>query len=437
MGREGRLAGAAAGAARILAEYALCDACLGRMYARRLGLRSQERLGGRLRAAARGAGWRGRAPRGGDAPAGASRCYICRGLLASLGPYAERMAGRAAAYEFSTAMVGVTPRPSMAERDDEVRSRFGLAGAPPLRAALSAALSSALEGAAACRIDRSRPDLVLTVNLREDSVEARSRTVVVRGRYTKSARGLPQKQGPCGRCAGRGCGECGFAGIRRGGRASVESALSGFLCGALGARRARMTWVGGEGMDSLVSGPGRPFYASIADPARRGAALPRHADLGPVAVACLEEAESVPSAPVQFSTVLEMSLRVDRPVSDAEIGSVASAMGAGSAAVYGGAGGGRSERALGPAECRRESPDSFALRVEAEGGVPLRELAAGETVFPNASAVLGAECRIERLDILDVSVAGGGGGPQGGGGPSTHGRARARRAPKGSMSAIQ
>ena len=415
MGREGRLGRAAAAAARILAEYALCDACLGRMYARRLGLRSHERLGGRLRAAVREIRGRGRAPRRADAPAGAGRCYICRGLLASLGPYGERMAARAAAYEFSTAMVGVTPRPSMVERDDEVRSRFGLAGAPPLRAALSAALSSALAGAAACRIDRASPDLVLTVNLREDSVEARSRAVVVRGRYTKSSRGLPQKQGPCGACAGRGCGGCGFAGIRPGG-GSVEASLSAFLCGALGARRARMTWVGGEGRDSLVSGSGRPFYASIADPARRSAALPRRADLGPVAVACLEEVGSVPSAPVPFSTVIEMSLRAARPVSDAEIESVASAMGAGSAAVYGGAGGGRSERALGPAECRRESPDSFALRVEAEGGIPLRELAAGEAVFPNASAVIGAECGIERLDILDVAVAGGEGG--GGGRPA-------------------
>ena len=411
MGQEGALGRAAAGAAALLAEYELCDPCLGRMYARRLGLRSPGRLGGRLRGMA-GEGRGGiaaprRPRRGGDAARAAAGCYICRGLLASLGQYAERMAARAAAYEFSTAMVGVTPRPSMVERDDEVRSRFGLAGAPPLRAALSSALSAALGRSAGCRIDRARPDLVMTVNLREDTVAARSRAVVVRGRYTKSVRGLPQKQGACGRCAGRGCGECGFAGLRRGPPGSVEEALSGFLCGVLGARRARMTWVGGEGRDSLVSGSGRPFYASVADPARRGSALPRQADLGPVAVSGLGEAASVPGGPVSFSTVLEMSLRAGRPVSDAEIGLVASAMGAGPAAVYGGAGGGRSERSLGPAECRRESPDSFALRVEAEGGIPLRELAAGESVFPNASAVLGTECSIERLDILDVAVRGG------------------------------
>ena len=396
MGRGGRLGEAAAGAAALLAEYALCDPCLGRMYARRLGLRSHGRLGRRLRGMAAAA------------PSGAPTCYICRGLLGSLGPYAERMAARAEAYEFATAMVGVTPRPSMVERDDEVRSRFGLAGAPPLRAALSAALSAALAAAAGCAMDRDGPDLVLTVNLRDDTVEARSRAVVVRGRYAKSERGLPQKQGACGECGGRGCGACGFAGIRCGPGSSVEAALAGFLCGALGARRARMTWVGGEGMDSLVSAPGRPFYASVADPARRGSSLPRSADLGPVSVSCLEEAPSVPRGPVPFSTVLVMSLRAERPVSDAEMRSVESAMGSGTAAVYGGAGGGRAERAIGPAECRRESADSFALTVTAEGGIPLRELAAGETVFPNASAVIGAECRIERLDILDV-VAGGGG----------------------------
>ena len=405
MGRGGRLGEAAAGAAALLAEYALCDPCLGRMYARRLGLRSHGRLGRRLRGMAAAAA---AAAAAGAAPSGAPTCYICRGLLGSLGPYAERMAARAEAYEFATAMVGVTPRPSMVERDDEVRSRFGLAGAPPLRAALSAALSAALAAAAGCAMDRDGPDLVLTVNLRDDTVEARSRAVVVRGRYAKSARGLPQKQGACGECGGRGCGACGFAGIRGGPGSSVEAALSGFLCGALGARRARMTWVGGEGMDSLVSAPGRPFYASVADPARRGSSLPRSADLGPVSVSCLEEAPSVPRGPVPFSTVLVMSLRAERPVSDAEMRSVESAMGSGTAAVYGGAGGGRAERAIGPAECRRESADSFALTVTAEGGIPLRELAAGETVFPNASAVIGAECRIERLDILDV-VAGGGG----------------------------
>lgn len=418
MGRGGRLGEAAAGAAALLAEYALCDPCLGRMYARRLGLRSHGRLGRRLRGAAPAAG--AAAP-----AAGGPRCYICRGLLGSLGPYAERMAARAEAYEFATAMVGVTPRPSMVERDDEVRSRFGLSGAPPLRAALSASLAASLAAAAGCAMDRDRPDLVLTVNLRDDTVEARSRAVVVRGRYAKSARGLPQKQGACEECGGRGCGACGFAGIR-GGPGSVEAALSGFLCGALGARRARMTWVGGEGMDSLVSAPGRPFYASVADPARRASSLPRSADLGPVSVSCIEEAASVPRGPVPFSTVLVMSLRAERPVSDAEMRSVESAMGSGTAAVYGGAGGGRAERAIGPAECRRESADSFALTVTAEGGIPLRELAAGETVFPNASAVIGAECRIERLDILDV-VAGGAGGVQEGEGPG----GGPGRAPKG------
>lgn len=401
MGGAAELADRAAReAAAVLSEYALCDHCLGRMYARRLALRSAVRLGGRLRRAS-GAGAGGGPARGGASPAGG--CYICRGLLSSLGPYAERVAARAEAYEFATAMVGVTPRPSMIERDDEVRSRFALAGAPPLRAALSSALSSALSRASGCAISRARPDLALAVNLRDDTVGARSRAVVVCGRYTKSERGLPQKQGACAACGGRGCGRCGFGGLSPGAGGSVEALVAGFVCSALGARRARMTWVGGEGMDSLVSGAGRPFYASVPDPARRGAAMPGRADLGPVALSRIAPVRSVPSRPVRFSTVVEMSLRAPRPVSDAEIGSVASAMGNCTAAVYGSpAGSGRQERALGPAACARESPDSFTLTADAEGGIPLRALAGGESVFPNASSVLGSECAIERLDILDV-----------------------------------
>ena len=431
-------------AATILSVYQLCDQCLGRMYARRLALRSAGRLGARLRKGAdagaplgaRRAGGRGpegagaaaptgshSTPRQGRGPEGAGAgaapvCYICRGLLSSLGPYTERMVARAEAYEFATAMVGVTPRPSMIERDDEVRSRFGLAGAPPLRAALSSALSAALSRAARCAIARDRPDLTITVNLREDTVEARSRALVVYGRYTKSERGLPQKQGACAGCGGRGCGQCALGGLSPG-EGSVEALVAGFVCSELGARRARMTWIGGEGADSLVSGEGRPFYASVPDPARRGRGLPGQAELGPVSLRRLGLAPSVPSRPVRFSTVAEMSLRAARPVSDSELDAVASAMGGRTAAVYGGpAGRGRQERALGPARCARESPDLFALTVDAEGGIPLRELAGGEVVFPNASSVLGAECAIERLDILDVRAdgpwAGGGGGDKDG-----------------------
>ena len=395
---------AAASAAAVLGEYALCDSCLGRMYARRLALRSPARLGRRLRKGALEAR-RGGARMGGGGGLGAgSKCYICRGLLDSLGPYAERMAARAEPYEFATALVGVTPRPSMSERDDEIRSMFRLAGAPPVRAALSAALSASLRRATGCAMRRTRPDLAVMVNMREDSVTARSRAVVVRGRYTKSQRGLPQKQGACAQCGGKGCAACGHGGLAPG-RRSVEALAAGFVCGSLGARRARMTWVGGEGIDSLVLGRGRPFYASVPDPARRGAGLPGCADLGPVALHGLAVVPSVPRRPVPFSTALEMSLRAGRPVSDAELAAVAAAMGNTTAAVYGDGGQGRAERALGPASCTRVSADSFALAAEAEGGIPLRGLAAGDAVFPNASAVLGSECSIERLDILDVRAS--------------------------------
>ncbi|ABK77057.1 pseudouridylate synthase [Cenarchaeum symbiosum A] len=367
--------------------YVLCDPCLGRLFG----------SGNILHCEKRGRIIRGK---GRDRP---SECHICKGLCPSLEESCGPSLWGAAAYEFETFVVGVRLKSSMAERDDEVRSRCRLAGAAALRAYVAAMLSSYLGAMTGASVDHGAPELSITADLRDNTAEFHPRPVVLSGRYTKSVRGLSQKGAPCGGCAGEGCTSCGMLGVDTGG--SVEGVISGHACGTYSARRASFTWVGGEDQESLVGGRGRPFVAQLVQPHRRGLVHPATVRLGGVVLHGLREVRSMPQLPVRFRSKVRLAVSAKGEISDDTLGRLAD-LGGSTLAVYEGRR--RVERAIHSASHSRTGPGSFELHMEVDGGVPFKRFVSGETVFPNLSDLLGTVCSCGGFDFEEITVERGG-----------------------------
>lgn len=354
MARPGAYASAAA-EARGAACAGLCDSCLGRMFARKLGLKSARRLGARLRAEP------------------ASGCRVCGGMMDSLGEPARAAAGAMAGSQYRTFSVGAVLRPSVAERDDALRARLRARGAESIKSEATREISARVARMTGRSHDAADPDVSVVVDFKAGRCSVRAREVVVVGRYTKSARGIPQRAGSGGQ--------------------SVESLVAGHVSAVYGCTQVRAGWSGSEDRDSLVGGSGRPFFARAVNPLRRCARLPRTADLGGVKLWGMRRAASAP-APARILCHVKVRART----SAQELGPLRSL--AGPVSVMDGRR--RAERTVHSVRFRRGRGGAFVMKVVADGGIPIKKLVEGGGVEPSASSVLGCACECAGFDFEEI-----------------------------------
>lgn len=426
-------------ASGLLGRYALCDHCLGRLFARGAGLASYELSGRRLR-------------RSLEAAAGSSaKCYVCRGLFDSMPDMLDLMETTVAEYEFDTFAVGATIKPSILDRDDHVRSVYRLQGSDCIKTGLVRELGSRFARMTRRRQDRHEPEVLIKVQPADWYCEVNPKPVAVFGTYLKQKRGIPQKQEACTSCLGRGCSACGFHGIPACGE-SVEGQISDLLFDRLGGRTIRFTWIGGEDKESLVAGRGRPFYARIQRPKKRRIRIPRSVPLGHgVLVSRLRDVAASDAGPLAFSSRARIQVRMT-PCAFAKTGDDAAANGSYNDDPGSGGGGGRDENgagrlgtgppapaptahdATGPSLLRRlrrlaahpliirtkngreatksitrltyrrgrKEADSFVVTADLDGGIPIKRLVTGDGVRPSVSEVLGVRCECVLFDFEDV-----------------------------------
>ena len=293
----------------------------------------------------------------------------------SLAELARAAAEAAGGVQHETFLVGAVLPPSVAERDDSVRARLRARGSEPVKSEITRKLGARMARMTGKRQDRSDPDLSVVLELRSGRCAVRAKEVVVSGRYTKSARGVPQK--------------------RQEGERSVESLISDHLASVYGCTQVRAGWSGSEDRDSLVGGRGRPFFARAINPSRRRARLPRSSDLGPVRLWGMRRASSAPP-PAR----IRCSVTVRARTAAGDLRGLRAL--AGTVAVLDGRR--RAERAVHSVRFRRGRGGRFTMRLVSDGGIPIKRLVEGGGVEPSASSVLGAACECERFDFDDIEV---------------------------------
>lgn len=302
-------------------------------------------------------------------------------------------------YEFKTFLVGVTLKPSMIERDDMVRSRYALRGAGGLKGYVARCLAARLSRRTGTIQDHDTPDLTITVDFRDGSIRLHSRSLALAGRYAKSLRGLPQRQGPCRECAGNGCKLCELHGIS--GFESVEGRLSGFFYGIFDSNRVKLAWIGGEEKESTVEGNGRPFFARVVDPKRRSPKIPERADLGGVEILNLQRLESFPSEMPEFRSRVRLCIETDLYLLEKDLECLLKLK---DSTVRIRRGTRKIQRRIHDVECRLDDTQRFTMILEIDGGIPVRELVEGGSASPSFSEVLGAPCRCAVIDYEQITV---------------------------------
>jgi len=247
----------------------LCDNCLGRLVAdRSFGLTNAER----------GKALRVTAALEDDAdyePPDPADCWVCEGTCARFDDLAEQAVEALADVEFDTYQVGTRVPPLLAENDRLLREDVGLdpEAGELLKSEVNREVGRRLGRRTETEVDFTRPDVQVTFDLAEGSVDVQLNSVSVFGRYRKVERHVPQTEWPCSNCGGTGrvtnapCPDCDGTGYRY--ETSVEQEVAPTLCTALRGTEALFHGAGREDVDALMLGPGRPFVVEVEEPHRR------------------------------------------------------------------------------------------------------------------------------------------------------------------------
>lgn len=370
---------------KILEEFDLCDHCLGRIFAKRLRLRSGQRLGKKIHSTLKIKN---------------TKCYICKNIFEALPLYTQKMLDASECYRFRTFLVGSKLRPSVLDRDDNVRSKFRLRGMDSIKAAVTKRLVTQFAKKTKKSLRSNEPDVTFTIDFKTESCQVQSKPLYLLGKYTKQERGIPQKQRPCENCSGKGCVTCSQHGMTE--FDSVEGMISKFLFERFGASQTRITWIGGEDSSSLVLGSGRPFFVKLLNPKKRNVRLPKKIRAGRIDIHNMGPAGRPPANPVQFESKVVLLISSEMPIPK-NAPSRLCALEEGKIAIYENSGK-RAVKSVRNISCRVQSENTLLLSMTAEGGLPMKHLVSGENVFPNVSDLLEVPCRCETFDFKEIKI---------------------------------
>src|SRR5438067_8992597 len=182
-------------ARRAQQEFGLCDACLGRRFAKvETGLSNE----------ARGKLVRGDSPRT-ELPS----CFVCRGLLGELDAFADAACRALDGYEHRHFLVGTRVDPEIERREAEVNAALGLTDSfERIQSELNRETGKRVAAATGKPVEFKDPDITIIVDTRFLDAELQHGGLFVHGRYRKHVRDIPQTKWPCGRCGGSGCVRC-------------------------------------------------------------------------------------------------------------------------------------------------------------------------------------------------------------------------------------
>jgi len=370
-------------ARQILKKHELCTHCLGRLFSKQLHLSSNKLLGQKLKKNFKSI----------------QKCFICKDLFDNLDYFLKLMLDSVTNYSYDTFSIGTTVKPSIVDRDDYIRSHYQLMGIDSVKTDIVKELSKSFSKKTKKLIDIVDPEITFTINLKDESCQLRSKSIIFSGRYIKKLRGITQKQKSCINCDGKGCHICQFHGISD--FDSVEGIISKYIFKKFGGTTAKFTWIGGEDNSSLVLGNGRPFFVKLQNPNKRESKS-ISVDLNSLILRNFKIIEEFPKNPLKFNSLIKIKIFSKTPIYSKYLKTLKKILNV-PIVVYDNSGK-RFEKQVFSINYKKKSLRDFSLFMKAEGGLPLRRFIEGGDVTPNLSELLNCECKCTELDFHDIDV---------------------------------
>ena len=373
-------------AKKILKDHNLCDNCLGRLFASKLGVSSHQKLGKKIRSTLH--------------KKNPKSCFICKNMMSKLDTQLSKMYEMSNDFEFSTFLVGAILQPSILDRDDQIRSKFKLRGINSIKGDINREIGKRFGRRTKTKVDYQNPEIVFTLDFKKEECEIKPKPLFLSGRYTKSIRGIPQKQRSCNQCRGKGCYVCEFHGISE--FDSVEGKIARFLYEKFGALQAKITWIGSEDESSLVLGRGRPFFAKLINPHKRKLRLGKKIALDGIVIRALKVIEKIPSNVIRFRSKVAMQVQTQNEIKSSQLRNLHK-LEKQPIAIYENSGK-KNQRNVSNIRYKKKSSNSFSILMKADGGVPLKRFADGVEVTPSLTSILENPCKCTVFDFYDIAL---------------------------------
>ena len=368
---------------QISKKHPLCNNCLGRLFSKKLRRSSNKLLGEKLN----------------KNQNSAKKCYICKNLFENLDYFLKLMLDSSSNYSYDTFSIGVIIKPSIIDRDDFIRSQYKLRGIDGIKTDIAREMAKSFSKKTKKIIDTQNPDVIFTVNLKDDSIQLRSKSITFFGRYVKTIRGIHQKQKPCVNCSGKGCRTCDFHGISE--CESIEGQISKLLFEKIGGTTAKFTWIGGEDKSSLVLGTGRPFFVKLQNPLKRNLKLTSFKS-NSLKIPNFKLVSESPKQPLKFYSSIQLKISTSSDINSKNLTKL-KILEKHPVVVYDKSGK-RSEKKIFLVKYKKNSKNIFTLSLKTEGSLPVMRFVDGDDVTPGISQILNTPCKCSEFDFKDIEV---------------------------------
>ena len=393
----------------ILSEGPICDDCLGRQFAKCSTNLTNKQRGRAARVVAAMISNTPIDPREDQEPN--SSCWVCGGLFEHLDAWLERCLNEVHGYEFATFLVGTKISGRLAENEEILWAESKTTAAEPLKSAVNREIGKQIERLTGAEAEFKRPEILLLINLANDRVELQVNPLFIYGRYKKLVRGIPQTRWPCRECGGKGCPRCDFGGKMY--PESVQELIAAHALNIVQGEDTVLHGAGREDIDALMLGNGRPFVLEIKSPRKRQFDLRAlknavNTSQGKVEVSDLQfvDHEAVVKIKNTLSDkVYRLKVIYEHPVGTEKLKAALKRLEGDieqttpQRVVHRRADLKRHKKVY-SADLRGEE-----IIIRCEGGLYVKELISGDNgrTTPNLSELVGAQARVEELDVLEVS----------------------------------
>lgn len=368
----------------ISSKYHLCEHCLGRLFLNLYGGTSSKLLGKKIQKLLN--------------LNSSQKCYICKNTLENISFNVEKIYDILKNYDYKTFEIGSILKPSMIDRDDQIRSNFDL-HADSLKHTITTELSANLIRKTKKSLIHKNPDVVATMNFKTNQCDVKSRSIVLFGKYIKKSRGFPQKQTPCSDCKGKGCIFCNNHGITS--FESIEGQIANFLYHKFQTQMTKFTWIGGEDKNSLVLGSGRPFFVKIHSPKKRSIQFRKNITVNDLMLADLHEIPQLPRGNIAFRSTVKLFITTSSIIENSVLKLLKNLI---NYSIIIEESKKQQKRTLYDLKYKKTSANSFTLWITVDGGLPIKRFVTGDDVFPNISESIQTNCSCVKYDFLDIVV---------------------------------
>lgn len=255
---------------KILHEGPICDHCLGRQFAKLSTGLSNDQRGAALKlvSSMHAGAEKDEELKGLIAKSsGEIKCWVCNDLFLDIDAWVKKSVEALSDYEYSNFLVGTKVTGLLAENEEILWAESGTTFAEPLKTELNREVGKRIEKITGKKAYLKKPQVVVLLELENNSVEVQVNSLYIYGRYRKLIRGIPQTRWPCRECGGQGCERCDNTGKMY--PESVDELIKPHLLAAAQCDDTAFHGAGREDIDALMLGDGRPFVVEAKRPHKR------------------------------------------------------------------------------------------------------------------------------------------------------------------------